>query len=170
MLDSKWLCGACNLDCLRGSQTTLLIKGGNKMSNLVRYTTPSLLGRSLLDELFPPNTINSLIKRSTQGYPVADIYSNEDGSTTLEFALAGFDKKDLSIEIEPEKNILTVRAEANGDGDSNRRIARRSFQKTFVNYDSNLDLLASTAEFHNGLLSITIPRITTSQPVIIDIN
>ena len=140
------------------------------MSNLVRYTTPSMLGRSLLDELFPPNTIDSLIKRSTQGYPVADIFSNEDGSTTLEFALAGFSKEDLSIEIQPEKSSLTVRAEANGDGDSNRRIARRSFQKTFVNYDSNLDLTASTAEFHNGLLSVTIPRKAALQPVTIDID
>ena len=152
-----------------GSHNNLAYKGGNKMSNLVRYTTPSMLGRSLLDELFPPNTIDSLIKRSTQGYPVADIFSNEDGSTTLEFALAGFSKEDLTIEIQPEKSSLTVRAEANGDGDSNRRIARRSFQKTFVNYDSNLDLTASTADFHNGLLSVTIPRKAEVQPVIIDI-
>jgi HSP20 family molecular chaperone IbpA len=101
---------------------------------------------------------------------VADIFSNEDGSTTLEFALAGFDKKDLSIEVQPEKSSLTVRAEAGGDGESNRRIARRSFQKTFVNYDSNLDLSASTAEFHNGLLSVTIPRKAALQPVTIDID
>ena len=100
------------------------------MSNLVRYNTPSLLGRSIFDELF--GDFQSLARKSTSGYPVADIFSNEDGSTTLEFALAGFSKEDLSIEIQPEKSSLTVRAEANGTGDSNRRIARRSFQKTFV--------------------------------------
>jgi len=138
------------------------------MSNLVRYNTPSLLGRSIFDELF--GDFQSLARRSTQGYPVADIFSNEDGSTTLEFALAGFSKEDLIIEIQPEKSSLTVRAEANGDGDSNRRIARRSFQKTFVNYDSNLDLTSSTADFHNGLLTVTIPRKAEAQPVIIDIN
>ncbi len=100
---------------------------------------------------------------------VADSFANEDGSSTLEFALAGFSREDLTIEIQPEKSSLTVRAEAHGDGDSNRRIARRSFQKTFVNYDSNLDLTASTAEFHNGLLSVTIPRKAEVQPVTIDI-
>jgi len=63
-----------------------------------------------------------------------------------------------------------VRAEATTEGDTQRRIARRSFQKTFVNYDSNLDLTASTADFHNGLLSVTIPRKETAQPVIIEIN
>ena len=138
------------------------------MSNLVKYHTPSLLGRSIFDELF--GDFASLARKSTSGYPVADIFSNEDGSTTLEFALAGFNKEDLTIEIQPEKSSLTVKAEAATEGDTNRRIARRSFQKTFVNYDSNLDLTASTADFHNGLLSVTIPRKEQLQPVIIDIN
>ena len=138
------------------------------MSNLVRYNTPSLLGRSIFDELF--GDFPTLARKSTQGYPVADIFSNEDGSTTLEFALAGFSKEDLTIEIQPEKSSLTVRAEATTEGDSQRRIARRSFQKTFVNYDSNLDLTGSTADFHNGLLTVTIPRKETAQPVIIEIN
>ena len=138
------------------------------MSNLVKYHTPSLLGRSIFDELF--GDFPSLARKSTQGYPVADIFSNEDGSTTLEFALAGFGKEDLTIEVQPEKSSITVRADASTEGDTNRRIARRSFQKTFVNYDSNLDLTASTADFHNGLLSVTIPRKEQLQPVIIDIN
>ena len=79
------------------------------MSNLVRYNTPSLLGRSIFDELF--GDFQSLARKSTSGYPVADIFSNDDGSTTLEFALAGFSKEDLTIEIQPEKSSLTVRAE-----------------------------------------------------------
>ena len=141
---------------------------GHHRAVAAMHNTPSLLGRTIFDELF--GDFQSLARKSTSGYPVADIFSNEDGSTTLEFALAGFDKKDLSIEVQPEKSSLTVRAEANGDGDSNRRIARRSFQKTFVNYDSNLDLSASTAEFHNGLLSVTIPRKAALQPVTIDID
>ena len=137
------------------------------MSNLARYNNPSLLGRSIFDELF--GDFQSLARKSTSGYPVADIFSNEDGSTTLEFALAGFSKEDLTIEIQPEQSTLTVRAEASTEGETNRRIARRSFQKTFVNYDSNLDLTGSTADFHNGLLTVTIPRKAERQPVIIDI-
>ena len=138
------------------------------MSNLARYNNPSLLGRSIFDELF--GDFPALARKSTSGYPVADIFSNEDGSTTLEFALAGFSKEDLTIEIQPEQSTLTVRADASTEGETNRRIARRSFQKTFVNYDSNLDLTGSTADFHNGLLSVTIPRKAEVQPVIIDIN
>jgi len=138
------------------------------MSNLIRYNTPSLLGRNIFDELF--GDFQTLARKSTSGYPVADIFSNEDGSTTLEFALAGFSKEDLTIEIQPEKSSLTVRADATTEGDTHRRIARRSFQKTFVNYDSNLDLTGSSADFHNGLLTVTIPRKETAQPVIIDIN
>ena len=138
------------------------------MSNLVRYNPPSLLGRSIFDELF--GDFQSLARKSTQGYPVADIFSNEDGSTTIEFALAGFCKEDLTIEVQPEKSSLTVRAEAAAECDTNRRIARRSFQKTFVNYDSNLDLKGCVADFHNGLLSVTIPRKDQVQPLVIEIN
>ena len=138
----------------------------------LRASVPALLGRNSIDQLFDAFFENprAQIEKSTQGYPVADIFSNEDGSTTLEFALAGFSKEDLTIEIQPEKSSLTLRAEATTEGDSNRRIARRSFQKTFVNYDSNLDLTASTADFHNGLLSVTIPRKAEVQPVVIDIS
>ena len=138
------------------------------MSNLAKYHTPSLLGRSIFDELF--GDFQQLTRRSTQGYPVADIFSNEDGSTTIEFALAGCCKEDLTIEVQPEKSSLTVRAEAAAEGDTNRRIARRSFQKTFVNYDSNLDLKGCVADFHNGLLSVTIPRKDQVQPLVIEIN
>ncbi len=86
------------------------------MSNLAKYHTPSLLGRSIFDELF--GDFQSLARKSTQGYPVADIFSNEDGSTTIEFALAGFCKEDLTIEVQPEKSSLTVRAEAAAEGEA----------------------------------------------------
>ena len=101
----------------------------------------------------------ALVNRTTQGYPVADIYNNEDGSTVLEFALAGFSKNDLNVEIKPDKNTISVSAQHSDEEaeSSRRRIARRSFQKTYVNYDNNLDLSSATAEFENGLLQITLP-------------
>jgi HSP20 family molecular chaperone IbpA len=77
----------------------------------------------------------------------------------LEFALAGFSREDLKIEVKPEKNSITVSAEGDQEEDqtSRRRIAKRNFTKTYVNYDNNLDLSAISAEFENGLLRIVIP-------------
>lgn len=122
---------------------------------------PSLLGRNVFDDIFNHvlDDFPQLIQQSTRGYPVSDIYRNDKGDTVMEFALAGFSKNDLSIEIKPEKRSITVRAESKSDSedDKNRRIARRSFEKTYVNFDNNLDLSAVSAEFENGLLSINVP-------------
>ena len=74
------------------------------MSNLVRYNTPSLLGRTIFDELF--GDFQSLARKSTQGYPVADIFSNEDGSTTLEFALQVLTKKISVLRSNQKKTVL----------------------------------------------------------------
>ena len=134
---------------------------------------PSLLGRNVLDDVFDHmlSDFPQLIQQSTRGYPVSDIYQNEQGGTVMEFALAGFSKEELSIEVKPEKRSITVRAKTNlEEGDeSNRRIARRSFEKTYVNYDNNLDLSKISAEFENGLLTVVVPRRPEAKPVSITI-
>ena len=69
-------------------------------------------------------------------------------------------------------NLLRqVRAKSNIEESesSNRRIARRSFEKTYVNYDNNLDLAAISAEFENGLLRIIVPAKIETKPILIDI-
>ena len=132
---------------------------------------PSLLGRSVFDDVFDTffNDMPAHVKQSTQGYPVADIYSDADGNTVMEFALAGFSKENLTIEVKPEERTLTVAANTDEGGVSERRIARRSFSKTYVNYDDNLDLAQAQARYENGLLSITVPRRPEVAPVAINI-
>ena len=134
---------------------------------------PSLLGSRVFDDVFDSffNDFPTLLKQMTQGYPVADIYRNENGDTILEFALAGFSKEELAIDIKPEKRSITVRATSNIEESEsiNRRIARRSFEKTYVNYDNNLDLSAITADFKNGLLTIIVPARIESKPISIKI-
>ena len=143
------------------------------MSDLTFYRPKgSLLGRSIFDEIFNGDLFDfpAVARRTTQGYPVADMYNTEAG-TILEFALAGFGKDDLSINVQPDKSSITVRADSSSeDGEPDeRRIARRSFQKTYVNYDNNLNLASASAEFVNGLLTITIPRKEELCPVAVEI-
>ncbi len=141
------------------------------MTTLTTYR-PSLLGRGVFDDIFDTMLdFPQLMQRTTQGYPVADIYREEGGDTVMEFALAGFSRDDLSIEIKPEKNSITVSANTNGStvNERQRRVARRSFSKTYVNYDNNLDLAGTTAEFENGLLRLNVPRREESKPLTIEI-
>lgn len=138
---------------------------------------PGLLGRSVFDDMFDnffnESAFPTLMKKTTSGYPVADIYRNDDGNTVMEFALAGFKKEDLSIDIRPDKRSITVRASSGsseGDGsETSRRIARRSFEKTFVNYDDNLSLDHATAVFENGLLTVIVPQREEVKPMSVDI-
>jgi len=134
---------------------------------------PSLLGNTVFnsffndffrDEVFPSHLI-----KSTSGYPVADIYTLENGSTAMEFALAGFSRDELTIDVKPENRTITVSADSSGESSDNRRIARRSFTKTYVNYDNNLDMANTTATFENGLLTVTVPTRAEIEPIKIEI-
>jgi HSP20 family molecular chaperone IbpA len=133
---------------------------------------PSLLGRTVLDDIlgdifsaeFP-----TYLRQSTQGYPVADIYRGEDGATIMEFALAGFSRSELTVNISPEKRSITVSADSGDEDRDGRRIARRSFTKTFVNYDNSLDLTRAVARFENGLLTVEVPPRPEVKPITIDI-
>lgn len=142
------------------------------MNTSITTYRPSLLGRTVLEDLFGDifsNEFPNYLRQSTQGYPVADIYRGEDGSTVMEFALAGFSRSDLSVDISPGKSSITVSANSEEDGRNDRRIARRSFTKTFVNYDNNLDLSRASARFENGLLTVEVPARPEVQPVKIEI-
>jgi HSP20 family molecular chaperone IbpA len=142
----------------------------NKTLNV--YRRPGLLGGTVFDDIFN-NMVDfpNLVHQSTQGYPVADIYRGEEGETIMEFALAGFSRDDLFIEVKPEKKSISIRAEMKDAKDiAIRRIAKRSFNKTYVNYDNNLDLSAANAEFDNGLLRVTVPQRPEVKPVSIKIS
>jgi len=130
------------------------------------YRRPGLLGRTVIDDIFGEiftNDFSNYLRQSTQGYPVMDIYRDETGSTIMEFALAGFSREELSVDILPEKRCITVAA------NSNNQAARCPFQKTFVNYDNNLNLGDASAKFENGLLTIKVPQCPETKPISIDI-
>ena len=123
----------------------------------IRTNAPFLLGRnafdSLFDEFFTDPTPQ--IKTSTQGYPLTDLYRDDDGNQIIEMALAGFNKDDIVIECGPENSFEISYENKEEGGEKSRRIARRSFKKTFVDYGGKLDLEAAVATFENGLQSIS---------------
>jgi len=139
--------------------------------NAITTYRPGLLGHKVIDEVFNNffTDFPTHLKASTQGYPVADIYRDDDGSTVLEFALAGFKKKELSIDIQPDKRSITITGQVDEDNEKRQRIARRNFTRTYVNYDDNLDLAGAKASFENGLLSVRVPQRPTVKPLSIEI-
>tara|TARA_B100000927_G_scaffold283644_1_gene271629 strand:- start:1328 stop:1753 length:426 start_codon:yes stop_codon:yes gene_type:complete len=140
--------------------------------NAITTYRPGLLGHKVINEVFDNffNDFPTHLKASTQGYPVADIYRDDDGSTVLEFALAGFKKKELAIDIQPDKRSITITGKANEENSKRQRIARRNFTRTYVNYDDNLDLSAAKASFNDGLLTVRVPQRPEAKPVSISID
>jgi HSP20 family molecular chaperone IbpA len=143
------------------------------MTTLTTYR-PTLLGRNVFDDIFDSMLdIPALMNRTTQGYPVADIYKNDEGATIMEFALAGFQKENLHVNIIPEKGEVHISADSHGDEEqenfNSRRIARRAFHKTFVNYDSNLDLSKAKASYENGLLTTNLPARPEAETINVEI-
>ena len=139
--------------------------------NAITTYRPGLLGHKVINEVFDNffNDFPTHLKASTQGYPVADIYRDDDGSTVLEFALAGFKKKELAIDIQPDKRSITITGNANEEKTKRQRIARRNFTRTYVNYDDNLDLASAKASFVDGLLTVRVPQRPQVKPVSIEI-
>jgi len=143
--------------------------------NNIAIHRPGLLGHKYLSEVFDnlfsdQHFMDGAIKHTTKGYPVADIYRDDDGSTVLEFALAGFKKKELSIGIQPDKRSITIVGQVDESNEKRQRIARRNFTRTYVNYDDNLDLASAKAQFENGLLSVRVPQRPEVQPLSIKID
>ena len=131
------------------------------MTRFALTHVPALLGNGAIDRLFEEFFQNPepYVKQTTNGYPLTDIYKEEDGSQVIEMALAGFSKEDILINTEANK--ITISAEGSklkGQlAENRRRIAKRAFKKSFVDYHNTLDFGSSNATFENGLLRIHIP-------------
>ena len=146
---------------------------------------PDILGRSAFDHIFTNffKDPDMLIKQSTEGYPLTDLYNDEMGNQIIEMALAGFSKDQINIEVVDNKisinssiykdkkqrqlefeaafeNLEESKVEKSaGEGRRHRRrIAKRDFHKVFVDYDNQLDLENCEASFVDGLLKIVIRK------------
>ena len=129
------------------------------MSNITRYTQgiPSLLGRSVWDDFFTAasNDPDILVRRATEGDPVTDLYIDEEENSVIECALAGFTKDQLAIECKDGR--ITITADGGGEEGDERRIARRSFTRSYVDTSGKLALNKTKASFQDGLLRVVIP-------------
>lgn len=139
--------------------------------SLLNNRVPNLIGRTVWDDLFHSffNEPEALVRRSTEGYPVTDIYRDTTGNQIIELALAGFCREDLAIEIKDNQITVSAHKQDDDENQTNRRIARRSFKKTFIDYSNKLDLVGSDASFEDGLLKINVPPLIEATPVAIEI-
>jgi HSP20 family protein len=95
-----------------------------------------------------------------------DIYERE-GKLVFKAGVPGIDPKDLEIQI--ENNVLTIRGETRHEEESKeekvyrREVSYGSFSRS-VRLPEGLDLDSVDAEFKNGLVTISLPRVPEEKP------
>lgn len=99
------------------------------------------------------------IKKTSDGYPPYNIEQIGENGLRISLAVAGFGMDDLDVEI--DKNQLTVRGRQSEDEDDgriflHRGIAARQFTRSFVLADG---IEVKNAVMDNGLLHIDMERI-----------
>ena len=98
-------------------------------------------------------------------YPPYNIKKVKENEYKIEIALAGFDKKDIEIEL--KENTLTVRnntknetIDEDGNGLIHKGISTRHFQRSFTISE---EVEVKNAELKNGLLNIQLERIVPEE-------
>lgn len=116
------------------------------------FNSPLMLGFDHFERI-----VDRLSKASSETYPPYNIEQVGSHGFRITLALAGFELKNLDIEL--EENQLTVRGNKSEEDDNKnyiyRGIANRQFIKTFVLAEG---IKVVGAEFKSGMLHINLLR------------
>ena len=106
------------------------------------------------DRLFQQLQAQSVINQ--QNYPPYNIVKVDDEHFVIELAIAGFDKKEVSIEL--EKNVLTIQGASEDDEKEfvHKGLASRSFTRQFTLAE---DVVVKGGKLENGILKVELERV-----------
>ena len=97
-------------------------------------------------------------------FPPYNIQKTEDFKFEIEMALAGFDKKDISVEV--AEGVLTIKSIKDKDTGATdeftlyKGISKRNFTRKFTLAD---DIVVNDAKLENGMLTISLERIVPEE-------
>lgn len=97
--------------------------------------------------------------------PSVDVYEDEK-AFYVEAELAGYDMKDVEVNV--EKHVLRISSHKRANDDKSRKYLVR--ERSFVEFDRAFSLPegineeAIDAEFRDGVLTITLPKMPVEQP------
>ena len=96
----------------------------------------------------------------TSTFPFYNIVKKGNNKFDIEVALAGYDKKDITVEyadgILTIKSVKETKSDKENEGVIHQGIAKRTFSKVFTVAD---DVESEGAELKNGLLRVSLKQI-----------
>lgn len=127
------------------------------MNALTRFD-PTALNRALIgfDSLF--NDVERRYANSTNNYPPYNIIKHDDNTFEIEVAVAGFDREDVSVEVDQNQLRIVGRRIKEDDAAKyiHRGLAARDFERVFTLADH---MEVGDAEMTNGVLRVTLNRV-----------
>lgn len=115
-----------------------------------------------LDNFFDDMLCNWGVRNSS--YPAVNVYEDSK-AFYLEAALPGYTNEDVTINV--DKHVLHIASEKMTKKDERKYIVRERgnirFDRAF-SLPEGINEEAIEAEFKNGILTITLPKLPTEQP------
>ena len=134
----------------------------NKLPSIFKQLRPVSIGFDNIFDHFENffDDDQSFHTSLTSTFPFYNIVKKEDNKYDIEVALAGYDKKDISVEYEDKllriKSVKETKSDKDKDGVIHQGIAKRFFSKSFTIAD---DVEIEGAELKNGLLKVSLRQI-----------
>jgi len=108
------------------------------------------------DQIKNLEKIGEKIVKNSGNYPPYNVVKEDEDTFLIEFAVAGFSKKDIIVE--QEKNALIITGSIDEDKEKNyvhKGIATRSFTRAFALAEY---VEVRSAEFEDGILTVKLVR------------
>lgn len=116
-------------------------------------TFPTFLG---YDNLF--DRMRSSLQLVKPNWPPYDIIKENDNTFVVKYALAGFDKGDVSVTVEGSELVIKGKSESEKGEYLWKGISNRAFEHR-LNLAEGLEV--NTAKFINGILKVTLTNLVT---------
>ena len=119
----------------------------------------------LMNKQFPNFQEEVGVSFNKGAYPKVNVYEHDD-KISIVAEISGLDKKNVSVDVEDQ--ILTISGDKHGFDDSGgkcitRELKQSSFKRSF-NLGEYLDGENVSAQFKDGMLSISIPKREPEKP------
>ena len=144
--------------------TRLIVKPGHL--NRDEFLTPfDKIFDQLMAQQFPHFQEEVGVSFNQGAYPKVNVYEYDD-KIGIVAEIPGLDKKNVSVDV--EDSILTISGDKHGFDDSGgkcitRELKQSSFKRSF-NLGDHLDGDGVSANFKDGMLSISIPKKEPEKP------
>ena len=130
------------------------------MNALSRFDTNALahLNRALIgfDRIY--NDFENRHVGSTTNYPPYNVIQHDDNNFEIEIAVAGFDREDITVEVDQDQLVIKGRRAKDDDAAKyvHRGLAARDFDRAFTLVDH---VEVGEAELTNGILRVKLTRV-----------